>query len=239
MNIGMWLERFVIVITSLHRDFLPSSWDMYWPTFWDWATFIGTIGLFLACLFLFFVVLPMISIFEVREFVHQRIRSPWGVAMTDPMRPYGIMAEFETAEELSPAARACGRSGISRIETYTPMPVHGLAEIIGVNGRGCANRIGGRIFWLYRWLSLQYYMTVISYAHNVGGRPVHSWPAYIPVTFETTVFCAALSAVFGMLALNHLPMPYHPAFNVPAFNRATPGPVFLVHSSQRTPEFDS
>jgi Ni/Fe-hydrogenase subunit HybB-like protein len=69
VNIGMWLERFVIVITSLHRDFMPSSWNMYYPTFWDWATFIGTIGLFLALLFLFIRFLPMISIFEMRELV--------------------------------------------------------------------------------------------------------------------------------------------------------------------------
>src|SRR5690606_12152596 len=69
-NIGMWLERFVIVITSLHRDFLPSSWDMYYPTFWDWSTYIGTIGLFLFLLFLFIRFLPMISIFEMRELVH-------------------------------------------------------------------------------------------------------------------------------------------------------------------------
>ncbi len=79
VNVGMWLERFVIVITSLHRDFLPSSWDMYWPTKWDWATYVGTIGFFLACLFLFVRVLPMISIFEVRELVHQRLRSKAGV----------------------------------------------------------------------------------------------------------------------------------------------------------------
>ena len=78
VNVGMWLERFVIVITSLHRDSLPSSWDMYWPTKWDWATYAGTIGFFLACLFLFVRVLPMISIFEVRELVHQRLRSRAG-----------------------------------------------------------------------------------------------------------------------------------------------------------------
>jgi Ni/Fe-hydrogenase subunit HybB-like protein len=71
VNVGMWLERFVIVITSLHRDFLPSSWGMYYPTFWDWATFVGTIGLFLALLFLFIRVLPMISIFEMRELVSE------------------------------------------------------------------------------------------------------------------------------------------------------------------------
>ncbi len=66
VNIGMWLERFVIVITSLHRDFLPSSWGMYWPTIWDWAVFVGTIGLFLTMIFLFVRVLPMITIFELR-----------------------------------------------------------------------------------------------------------------------------------------------------------------------------
>jgi molybdopterin-containing oxidoreductase family membrane subunit len=66
VNVGMWLERFIIVVTSLHRDFLPSSWGMYSPTFWDWATFFGSIGLFLSLLFLFVRFLPMISIFEVR-----------------------------------------------------------------------------------------------------------------------------------------------------------------------------
>jgi molybdopterin-containing oxidoreductase family membrane subunit len=66
VNVGMWLERFVIVVTSLHRDFLPSSWGMYSPTFWDWATFLGTIGLFLTLFFLFIRFLPMISIFEMR-----------------------------------------------------------------------------------------------------------------------------------------------------------------------------
>jgi Ni/Fe-hydrogenase subunit HybB-like protein len=71
VNLGMWLERFIIVVTSLHRDYLPSSWDMYYPTAWDWATYIGTIGLFLALLFLFIRVLPMISIFEMRELVSE------------------------------------------------------------------------------------------------------------------------------------------------------------------------
>jgi molybdopterin-containing oxidoreductase family membrane subunit len=75
VNVGMWLERFVIVVTSLHRDFLPSSWGMYYPTVWDWATYIGTIGLFLTLLFLFIRVLPMISIFEIRTLLPQaRVR---------------------------------------------------------------------------------------------------------------------------------------------------------------------
>ncbi|HMQ55714.1 MAG TPA: polysulfide reductase NrfD, partial [Anaerolineae bacterium] len=71
VNVGMWLERFIIVVTSLHRDFLPSSWDIYIPTWWDWATFLGTFGLFLTLFFLFIRVLPAISIFEMRELVHE------------------------------------------------------------------------------------------------------------------------------------------------------------------------
>jgi molybdopterin-containing oxidoreductase family membrane subunit len=69
INVGMWLERFVIIVTSLHRDFLPSSWGMYSPTFWDFSTYVGTIGLFLTLLFLFIRFLPMISIFEMRTLV--------------------------------------------------------------------------------------------------------------------------------------------------------------------------
>jgi molybdopterin-containing oxidoreductase family membrane subunit len=71
VSVGMWLERFVIIVTSLHRDFLPSSWDMYYPTFWDFSTFFGTIGLFITLMFLFVRVLPMISIFEMRTIVPQ------------------------------------------------------------------------------------------------------------------------------------------------------------------------
>jgi molybdopterin-containing oxidoreductase family membrane subunit len=78
VNVGMWLERFIIVVTSLHRDYLPSSWGMYAPTRWDWAIYVGTIGLFLALLFLFIRFLPMISIFEMRELVEETSAKPVG-----------------------------------------------------------------------------------------------------------------------------------------------------------------
>ncbi len=72
INVGMWLERFVIVVVSLHRDYLPSSWGMYYPTFWDWATLAGSLGLFAALLFIFIRLLPMISIFEMRELLEEK-----------------------------------------------------------------------------------------------------------------------------------------------------------------------
>lgn len=145
---------------------------------------------------------------------------------------YGLMAEFETPEQLIAAARSAVDAGYRKIDTYTPMPVHRLAEIIGAR-RTAVTRIvlAGGIAGCIGGYALQYYMTVVSYAHNVGGRPVHSWPAYIPVTFETTVLCAALSAVIGMLVLNGLPMPYHPVFNVPAFSRASQDRFFLCIQS--------
>jgi molybdopterin-containing oxidoreductase family membrane subunit len=80
VNIGMWLERFVIVVTGLYRDYLPSAWDIYYPTIWDWATFLGTIGLFVALLFLFVRFLPMISIFEMRELVSETADGEHGQA---------------------------------------------------------------------------------------------------------------------------------------------------------------
>jgi Ni/Fe-hydrogenase subunit HybB-like protein len=77
VNIGMWLERFVIVVTSLHRDFLPSSWSMYWPTVWDWAVYLGTLGFFMTCIFLFIRALPMITIFELRMLLPgARVKEP-------------------------------------------------------------------------------------------------------------------------------------------------------------------
>ena len=89
VNTGMWLERFVIVVTSLHRDFLPSSWGMYYPTIWDWATFIGTIGLFLCLLFLFVRLLPMISIFEMRTLLPEAHAAGAGHAGSETERRNG------------------------------------------------------------------------------------------------------------------------------------------------------
>ncbi|MGI8786088.1 MAG: DUF3341 domain-containing protein [Acidobacteriota bacterium] len=147
-------------------------------------------------------------------------------------RIYGLMAEFENPTDLVAASRRAYEEGYRRLDAYSPFPVHGLSEVIGfrnshlpavVLAGGLVGGVGGYL--------MQYYMAVIDYPLNVGGRPLHSWPAFIPVTFETTVLVAALSAVLGMLALNGLPMPYHPVFNVPGFDRATRDRFFLVIES--------
>ena len=142
---------------------------------------------------------------------------------------YGLMAEFDTPQELLDGALAAHKAGYKKIDAFSPFPIEGLAEAIGFhkNMVPFVTLVGGIIGGLSGYL-LQYYVHVISYPMNVGGRPFHSWPACIIVTFEMTILFGGLSAVFGMLALNGLPMPYHPVFNVPEFAKATDNKFFLV-----------
>jgi hypothetical protein len=138
------------------------------------------------------------------------------------------MAEFATPDDLVRAAERAHEEGYRNMDAFTPMPVHGLAEALGVRSTKLPLVVLiGAIVGALGGYGLQVYITMLSYVHNVGGRPPHSWPAYIPVTFETTVLCASLSAVIGMFAMNGLPRPYHPVFNVSRFDRASHDGFFL------------
>jgi Protein of unknown function (DUF3341) len=142
---------------------------------------------------------------------------------------YGIMAEFDSASDLVAAARKTHEAGYRKIDAYSPFPVEELAEAIGFhkNGVPLVTLIGALIGGISGYL-MQYWIAAISYPINVGGRPFHSWPAFIVVTFEMTILFGGIAAVFGMLALNGLPMPYHPVFNVPRFAMATKDRFFLI-----------
>ena len=141
---------------------------------------------------------------------------------------YGLMAEFLTPTDLVQGAQRAHDEGYRKMDGYSPFPVEGLSEAIGFHHDNVplVVLVGGILGGLGGYL-MQYWISVISYPINVGGRPYHSWPSFIIITFEMTVLFAGLSAVFGMLALNGLPMPYHPVFNVPRFAFATRDRFFL------------
>ncbi len=150
---------------------------------------------------------------------------------------YGLMAEFDNPEALLAAAHRAHQEGYRKMDAYSPLPIEGLSEAIGFHHTRLplVVLIGGILGGLAGF-SLCYYTSVIDFPINVGGRPLNSWPSFIPVTFETTILGAALSAVLGMLALNGLPTPYHPVFNVPRFALATRNRFFLCIES-RDPKF--
>jgi len=144
-------------------------------------------------------------------------------------RSYGILAEFDSAQRLLDAARSTYQAGYTKLDTYSPFPIEGLAEEIGFHHDEVplVVLIGGLVGGLSGYL-MQYWMSAVDYPLNIGGKPYHSWPAFIVITFEMTILFAGISAVFGMLALNGLPMPYHPVFNVPRFALASKDRFFLI-----------
>jgi hypothetical protein len=145
----------------------------------------------------------------------------------DPI--YGIMAEFDSATALVAAAHKTHEAGYKKIDAYSPFPIEGLVEAIGFHHDEVplVVLIGGLIGGATGYL-MQYWCDAVDYPLNIGGRPYHSWPAFIVITFEMTVLFGGISALFGMLALNGLPMPYHPVFNVPRFSSASKDRFFLI-----------
>lgn len=146
-----------------------------------------------------------------------------------PVGPFGVIAEYETPEQILEAGKAASAAGFTRMEAYSPLPVEGLAEAIGFERNWMPQIVfaGGLLGGVAGYV-MQWFATVVHYPINVGGRPFHSWPMYLPITFEMTVLGAAFAAVFGMLGINGLPKPYHPVFAVPGFEHASTDRFFLM-----------
>ena len=151
---------------------------------------------------------------------------------------YGLMAEFDSPDTLKEAAHRAHEEGYRKMDAYTPFPVEGLDDALGFKpSRLSLIVLIGGLAGLALGYGLQYWISVIDYPVLVGGKPYHSWPAFIPVTYELMILSASIAAVVGMLALNGLPMPYHPVFNAPRFNLASNDRFFLCIESE-DPKFD-
>jgi hypothetical protein len=141
---------------------------------------------------------------------------------------YGVMAEFDSPSALVSAARAARAKGYRKLDAYSPFPIEELTEALHLHKNKLPLIVlaGGIIGGLTGFF-LQYWIAVVYFPINIGGRPLNSWPSFIIITFELTILFASLSAVLGMMALCGLPMPYHPVFNVPRFSAASRNRFFL------------
>jgi ActD protein len=151
---------------------------------------------------------------------------------------YGLMAEFDDANALVEATRRTYDAGYRMVDAYSPFPIEPAWEALHADDRRVQLfvLIGG-IVGACVGFGLCYWTQAIAYPLNIGGRPLNSWPSFIPVTFETTILFASFTAVITMIALNGLPMPYHPVFNVPQFSRASQDRFFLTIEA-KDPKFD-
>jgi hypothetical protein len=149
-------------------------------------------------------------------------------------RVYGLAAEFASDAQLMHAAEEAFAHGYRKMDGYTPFPIEGLAEALGKKTRIPLLVLGAGIAGGCSAYFMQWFASVVSYPINIGGRPLHSWPAFIPITFELTVLGASLTAFFFSLGLNGLPKPYHPMFNLPEFERASQDRFFLCIEADDT-----
>ena len=148
--------------------------------------------------------------------------------MNPPTPYYGLMAEFETPQAVLKATRAARREGYRVMDAYTPYPIRGLGAALDVPRTQIPFVVlAGGVVGAASGLFMQWWTMGYDYPFNAGGRPLNSWPVFIPIAFEVLILIASLSAVLGMLLLNGLPRPFHPVFNVPRFAEASQTSFFL------------
>jgi molybdopterin-containing oxidoreductase family membrane subunit len=249
VNIGMWFERFVIVVTSLSRDFLPANWGYYSPSMVDILTFVGTFGLFMTMFLLFLRFVPLIAIAEVKSVIPQgdpdhpmgavsdNYNSTLTVATSKDSNAtgkgarkiMGMLAEFETATVIKHAATKVRDAGYKKWDVFTPFPIHGLDEAMGLK----ASRVGwftflGGVTGFTTGMLMIWFMNGFDYPLVVGGKPLFSPVFGFPVSYELTILFGAFGSLGGMLLVNRLPRWNNPVFNSDRFVRATHDRFFVL-----------
>ena len=253
VNIGMWFERFVIIVTSLHADFLPASWGYFSPTLWDVTTLIGSFGLFFTLFCLFVRYAPMVAMSELKAVLPEAQvhgedgeaepaaegRDPVVEVETGSGKVYGVLAEFEGPGDLLRAARLVREADYQRWDCHSPYPVHGVERRMGLRRSpvpwfvlilGLAGAAAG--------MGLEYWVSVEAYPLNISGKPLFSWPAFVPVMFECGVLGGALGAVIGFLLCSRLPEHYHPVFESKSFEKFSDD-RFFISIEAGDPRFDA
>lgn len=151
---------------------------------------------------------------------------------------YGMLAEFDTPDAMVHATEQAYEHGYRKMDAYSPFPIEEASEALHFHKTAVpffvlvGGLTGATLGFMLQWIG-----TAIDYPLNVGGRPLFSWPAFIPITFESTILLAGFAAIISVILLNGLPRPYHPVFNGENFERATDDRFFLCIEA-KDPQFD-
>ncbi len=248
VNIGMWFERFTIVASSLHRDFLPSSWDYYRPSLVEVGILIGNFGVFMTLFLLFCRFLPVIAMSEVKGVLPNA--HPHGMELapaadvvtgvptgTASPRP-GRLARFDSPEALFAAIAALRRRGFTRLNAFTPYPVHGMEEALGIRrSRLPRVTLAFGLLGSLAAVGLIYWTSAVDYKIVIGGKPLFALPPSIPIMFELTVLFGGLATVAAMLFTNKLPT-YHSPLSASPHGLSATQDGFVLTVQGDDPRFD-
>ena len=240
VNVGMWAERFVIIAVSLTRDFVPSSWASYSPTWVDWGLLFGSMATFGVLFMLFLRFIPAIPISEVKELrkelEHDDHHAAAKAAAGGGRMRSLVLGEFAEEAALLDAVRTLRAKGVEGLDLHSPYPLHGADEALGLRRSTVplVTLVAGVVGAVSGYL-LQWWTVGVAWPLNVGNRPPHSAPAFIPVTFELGILFASLGIFLGLLfGYFRFPRVHHPAFEVEAFRSATIDGLWLSASVGRT-----